>query len=226
MFLLFRDLDLQPAARLALESEETRHVRARRLQAGDQVFVGNGRGRRWSGVLQAGLKTLVLGADAPQSFPEPERILLVSPASGKRWDWLIQKATELGVTIIHPLLCAFTERKEVSPDRSRRILLEAAAQSRRFTLPKIVEPLAFSAAVSQVSSGAGESILLDPSGQLPVNQLTFSEASLSIFVGPEGGFHPEELEQARAGNIQIARLGRTILRTETAALAALACTLR
>jgi 16S rRNA (uracil1498-N3)-methyltransferase len=143
-----------------------------------------------------------------------------------RFEWLIEKATELGVAVIQPWEAVRTERGLALAaakrlDRWRRIALEASQQSRRAHLPEIF-PLAPFRAVLQTD--AGIKLLLDEEGSAPpiVHLLANRAPSAALILGPEGGWTDREKEEAVALGWQRCSLGNTILRAETAAIAALA----
>lgn len=150
---------------------------------------------------------------------------------GSKFDFVLQKGTELGVTRFVPVLCercvarVSAEAKNARLPRWQEILREAAEQSGRGRLPVVVPPVAFSEACRQ-AKGLG---LLPWEGE---KRLRISDAvsgreisSLSIFIGPEGGFTVEEVEEARSLGIIPVTLGKRILRAETAALVAVTAVL-
>jgi 16S rRNA (uracil1498-N3)-methyltransferase len=234
MFLLFRELSGTPD-RIALAPEETRHARARRLEDGASAAVGDGLGRRYSGRLAAGLREWMRDPAMPvESRREPRVRLYCAWPERNRADWLLQKATELGATTITPLRLARSTPQRAARERSERILMEAAVQSGRFVLPHVDAELdlerALAARHERPASSGDFALLLDPRAARGVRDfaeparaaLLGPESELALFVGPEGGFTEAELQAANAAGVQSARLGETILRVETAALAGLA----
>jgi 16S rRNA (uracil1498-N3)-methyltransferase len=227
MFLIFRDLKIPPAA-VALSAEESRHARALRLRAGDSVFLGDGHSRRYRYVLAADGRSIECPAapvaeDAPAPVIESPTALYTALPEGRRFDWLLQKATELGVTLIQPILTEYGEKRGLNLERARRIVLEAASQSRRFRLPEIRDILTLPRAIEELVAGGGSVVVLDPRGDRRVRDLPPSDAP-AYFVGPEGGFSAGELDLLRQSGAAICRVNDScgILRVETAALAALA----
>lgn len=234
MFLLFRELSGAPE-RLALLPEETRHARARRLEDGASAAVGDGQGRRFAGRLAAGLREWIRDPALPvESRREAQVALYCAWPERNRADWLLQKATELGATTITPLRLARSTPQRAARERSERILMEAAVQSGRFVLPRLGAELDLERALAARQANRAHSgdfgLLLDPRAQHGVRDfagparaaLLGPESELALFVGPEGGFTDAELQAARNAGVQSARLGETILRVETAALAGLA----
>lgn len=139
-----------------------------------------------------------------------------------RFDWLIQKVVELGVAAIQPI---YTERSQRIPgdiakrvDHWRGVAIAACEQSGRNQIPAVAAPMAFDYALRSVEVGA--LVLLDAEGDAAIT--VAPENAVSVFVGPEGGFSPRELELLRKRCDHKLRVGRTILRAETAAIASLA----
>lgn len=238
MFLVFRDLENPPPHQIPLESGEIRHLRARRLSPGAEAALGDGKGKRWSGILAPDQKSILLDhPERPLEKKEGRRILCSALPAGNRWDWLLQKAVELGVTDIHPLIFQYSERREYSLSRGRRIILEAAAQARRFTLPLLappvelrkigetlpagIQPLVFHRE-SSGESAAPEERVVGVGGSR--KEVVVGDPAVEInaaIIGPEGGFTAGELAYFRERGWPLVALGDNILRVETAALAAL-----
>jgi len=164
---------------------------------------------------------------------DPRVDVRVRPAlvKARRLDLVVQKCTELGATEVGPVLC---ERGVARPDRDRvphkverweKIAQEAARQCGRTWAPRVAEPVSFPLAVREVADLGGTGLVLAPAGsglvQGALPALDDPEP-ISVFVGPEGGFTPDEVEVARAAGLRIISLGGRILRAETAAIAACA----
>lgn len=143
MFLIFRNADeLSPGLRILLEEGEVAHARARRLGPGSTVYAGDGQFRRWKGELTwEGKKSayVTLGASCIENR-EPERLVVCAiPKSGRR-DWMIEKATELGMTELIPCQFHRSVREKISHPRFDRIVREASAQCEAWKLPVLSEP--------------------------------------------------------------------------------------
>jgi len=234
MFLIFRpDLkdrpDFSPGSRIQLRAAELRHARARRLRDGDPLFLGDGRSRRWSGVLQGEeMVQLVFDSEARESV----RLLCSAIPEGNRRDWLVTKATELGLTHFLPLQCERSGPQRLEADRFHRLVEEAAAQSRRFFLPRLLSPCTLSLLLQRIAAPAGGSqfmeeeaaditwLALHPAAALRA-EMSAMENSYAFLVGPEGGFSAREIDLFAGSPVQICSLGPRILRLETAALAIL-----
>jgi 16S rRNA (uracil1498-N3)-methyltransferase len=116
--------------------------------------------------------------------------------------------------------CERSVKRSIDVQRCRRVAIEAARQSGRGDVPVVEGPLPFAAAVRDAAPGLR--LLLHPDGEQPLGAFPLaSDADVTLAVGPEGGFTPDELEAARGAGFALARLGRFVLRTETACAAAL-----
>lgn len=217
MFLIFRN---QPQAFETWTAEERQHVRARRLSAGQPVYCGDGKQRRYQGIVAENGAQIDL-----QSFEErleTRRVLLCAVPEGSRRDWLLQKCTELGLTDLVPIAFEHSERSDFGK-RADRIIQEAAAQSRRFALPIIHPAMRLAPAVSWAREQALTPLVLDPGA--PERLGPDPDAATYCFVvGPEGGISKAEIEMLR--DLPAYHLGQNILRIETAAMAALALSLK
>ena len=212
---------------VTLTADEARHLReVLRLKPGDEVSVFDGEGREFRArVAQARREfaELELQDEIEPARPEsPLKITLaVALLKGEKFDLVVQKATELGVVKIVPLITRYADiklRDEADATkrvaRWQRIALEAAKQSGRAVVPEVSLPVA-------VSSVFSESCLLF--SEREGHGLTQIETDqVTAIIGSEGGWSDEELEQARAAGAQIVTLGGRILRAETAALTAAA----
>jgi 16S rRNA (uracil1498-N3)-methyltransferase len=219
------------AGRYRLGPEESRHLaRVCRLTAGDRVEIFDGRG------FATGAEVVLCSADRVELVADGEAIVGPVPScslvlataipKGDRFDWLVEKATELGVDRLIPIVA---ERSVVLPrgsklDRLRRSIIEASKQCRRTRLMELAEPVAWSEIV-RTFSGASR-FLADPLG---VPGTSWPEvpggAEAVLAVGPEGGFTGAEAEQAISYGWLPIRLGYNILRVETAGLAGCAALL-
>jgi 16S rRNA (uracil1498-N3)-methyltransferase len=209
-----------------LEGTEAHHLaHVLRLGAGDAVELFDGRGGVATATVAAGSKRTVdlLVTDVRRdAAPSPQIVLAVAPPKGERFDWLVEKAAELGVDILIPLL---TERGTVDPrdsklDRLRQVVIAACKQSRCNWAMEIAPPRRWSEFLQTHPTGS-TLFLTDPEGS-PVPTLRpakLSPASIWTFaIGPEGGWTTAELAAGQAAGCQRLSLGATVLRIETAAV--------
>ena len=216
-----------------LKGEDARHIaKSLRMRVGEELTLCDGAGTDYPcviAVIQEDAVVLRVGAHTPSRIEMPVKIRLYQAVpKGEKMDWIVQKAVELGVAEIIPVI---TSRCVSRPDRKTaakkqerfaRIALEAAKQSGRGIVPQVAQQLAFEAALQQAAA-SGSTILFYERAHMPLREYfnCFSGEALNIFIGSEGGFSPEEAELARASGAGIASLGARILRCETAALCAL-----
>lgn len=221
-------------AHLVLDETESRHAsEVLRLRPGDLLSVFNGQGQEIHARLaEQGKRRSLLTAESIHSSPPPSRPLLLAPAipKGKHMDFVLQKATELGVTAIFPLL---TERTVVRLDPSeaadkqdkwQRLVIEACKQCGQNHLPKVHLPQSFAAFLAALPPSDLRLLAALTPDARPLHALLppAPPASALLLIGPEGDFSPAELAAARAAHFQSLSLGPLILRAETAAIAALA----
>lgn len=181
------------------------------MKDGDEVSVGDGAGRRMRGVL-AGSRVRVSGQ--VQFQEEPRLRLFCAIPDPSRFDWMIQKCTELGALDFYPLICERSDRQAIRLERLEKIIEEAAAQSGRFMLPRIHKPAAIADALRITERPA---FLLEPGAEL---WLESAGGAADFWIGPEGGFSPGE--KAILAGLTPAAVSNHVLRVETAAVAALA----
>jgi 16S rRNA (uracil1498-N3)-methyltransferase len=212
-------------ASIDLELGEAKHARVRRVRRGEEVIVLDGLG--WSAlaevdcVTQRSVLVRIVAARSPRHSESPlDLTLAVALLKSDRFDWLVEKATELGVTRIRPLTSRYSLGRPAAGrrERWRQIALAAAKQCGRTVPPDVHPPAAFEAVLREL---AGTKVLFAeasaPTG-LPTEQA--ATGRISILIGPEGGFTPEELKEAESAGCHLASLGPRILRAETAAIAA------
>lgn len=133
-------------------------------------------------------------------------------------EWLLQKCTELGVSAFQPIISERSENKGFNLDRAKKIIQEACEQSGRAILPEVSEPVSLENGLKQCVSQS--SIAFDSSGSVFPKADGCQLKASSFFIGPEGGFTPNELEMFKQAGVKIYFLGKATLRAETAAVAA------
>lgn len=219
---------LQAGARLDLPADTAHHAtRVLRLAAGDAIALFDGTGGEYEASIftaARGALTVDIGAHHARERESPLRVtLLQGVTTTDRMDFIIQKAVELGVAAIQPVLCGKSvvrlsaERAAAKLEHWRRVAIAACEQCGRNRIPEVREPLAVArCAVKDDSAKA----LLSPRAAHGLEE--FLRNPLTIAVGPEAGFDSDEERLFDAAGFVPVRLGPRVLRTETAALAALA----
>lgn len=207
-------------------------VRVLRLGVDDECVLFNGDGydypARLVSISKRGVTAEVHGCTALDNESPLRLVLAQGIARGEKMDWVLQKATELGVSGVVPLV---TDRTEVRLDGERAdkrlahwrgVVASACEQCGRARLPEVSEPRALAQWAASLPVDA-QRYALDPEGSESIPGIApGGDAPVFLVVGPEGGLSPRDLDTLRAAGIRGLRLGPRILRTETAGLAALA----
>ncbi len=247
---LFYTATYDPASpELTLDEDNSRHIiQVLRMKPGEPLRLTDGKGHLLDGEILDDHKKkcrVLIRRTVGTSPPEKKITIAISPVkNATRFEWFLEKATEIGVSAIIPLLCERTERASVRTDRLRNILVSAMLQSQQVWLPELSEPTSFSQVVrSGDRSGGGRYIghLLEaPRATASLAALRYDGAvspaakatggSLAseatdhapalILIGPEGDFTQKEVEEALAAGFIPVSLGRNRLRTETAGVVA------
>lgn len=192
-----------------------------RLGTGDSVILCDGRGTEAEAVIHSMDKKeavlSVTSTDTPRREPQTQTTLYAALLRRENFELVAQKATELGISRIVPILTTRTVKTGFNRVRLEKIITEACEQSGRTTLPVLSEPLAFPDALADCTPEA--SALLDLTGE-DIGSATLPKNIHACFIGPEGGFTEEEVSAARAHGLTIAKLGALTLRGETAGIVA------
>ena len=230
---LFVSGDLINGAEIVLEGDRARYLgRVLRLRVADDVIVFNGTGPQWQATITGMTKstaTLMLGDSTDAVAESPLKIHLVQGISrGERMDYVVQKATELGVKRITPVLTEYgvvkldEKRAAKRRDHWEGVAASACEQSGRTRLPLIDEPMPLKAWFGAKPADADVDLILAPGAATPLTGVEAPATKACILIGPEGGFSQTEYEDAEVSGFTAVSLGPRILRTETAAAAALA----
>lgn len=225
-------VDLATGTNVELPGDTAHYVlRVLRLSHGAELRLFNGEAGDWIGRLEVrGKRNILVSIEAfePRTAESPLEITLVQGISrGQRMDYTLEKSAELGVTRVVPVVM---ERTQAAPAGERidkkashwaGVLAAAAAQSGRTRVPGLEAQCAFRDWLSGVDCRSHPHVLLDPGADTSIDALG-APSSLTLIAGPEGGFSPAERDAACAAGCRGIRLGPRILRTETAAVAALA----
>jgi len=205
-------------------------TRVLRLSKGDSIILFNGDGRNYSGEICEVQRQRVLINLVGRQIATNEsalNITLVQAISrGERMDLSLQKATELGVVCIQPVLSSRVGVRLKEDRIAKRlvhwqgVVISACEQSGRAVIPEVKKPVS----MAQWLAVADEStrLVLDPSADNRLSSLSITTDAVSILVGPEGGLSAAEIEEVRASSVKAVSLGPRMLRTETAGPAAIA----
>ncbi|MGH8131954.1 MAG: 16S rRNA (uracil(1498)-N(3))-methyltransferase [Steroidobacteraceae bacterium] len=228
---VYVDAPLTPGTRVTLEGGAASHVtRVLRLRVGDALTLFNGSGGEHAASIDkahGGAVTVAVGEQDAVECESPLGVTLAQGVSrGERMDFVVQKATELGASLIVPLL---SERSVVrltaqQADRKlnhwRAITIAACEQCGRNRLPDIAAPMPLADFLRGAAAGTVR-LQLSPTAALALKDVPRPVTQVTVLVGPEGGLSDEEQEAALAAGFTPVRLGPRVLRTATAAIAAL-----
>jgi 16S rRNA (uracil1498-N3)-methyltransferase len=211
---------------LFITGEESRYLlNVLRMKAGDEFTVFDSEGAHFKAEIKRVGKTSVV-AELKEALPpaaEPTRrlVLLQGILKGRKMDYVVQKATELGVSEIVPLVTSRSQvRQTRKHDRWQKIALEASRQSYRTSVPDVREPVAFEEFLQSSDAFRGCIFWEEGGSSLSAMKLDTSDEPFLVAIGPEGGFTQAEVEMARGKGLEVASLGSRILRAETAAVSA------
>ena len=211
------------------------HLRASlRVRTGERIWTGDERRRRYlievTHVNRRALQGHVVEQRTGPAPATPRLLLGHALLKGERMNWTIQKATELGVAAIIPLVSSHTvvrpkhARADSQQERWQRIAIEAAQQSERWDVPAVGSPCGVSEFFAKPDPAVLKLILSERGSGLSLRSVSLPSApahTIALAIGPEGGWRDEELDQAGVNGFLAVTLGTRILRAETAALAAL-----
>jgi len=190
-----------------------------RLSAGDRVVLFDGRMNDHTALIKnisKGEASLEIIETKKGIMPRKNVWLFVSLIKKDKFEWVAEKATELGVSHIVPLTAERSEKKGYNAERLRKIIIESAEQSGRATVPAIHEAVTVTEALKEHKFSL---FACDPRG-VSRYQLPSASSTFGLFVGPEGGWSDKELELFKNRGAELISLGGTTLRAETAAIAA------
>ena len=201
-------------------------VRVFRLGLGDQVVVFDGSGNDYVcellEVSPRGPVALRVVEISPSKFMPSRKIFLFQSIIKKdKFEWVVEKATELGVTDIVPVLVERSEKKDLNIERLRKIAIEASEQCGRGDLPMISTARR---GLEECFTTDCQKIVLHLEGENFITakrSLEEGDGPIGVFIGPEGGWSPAEVEMFHKNNVPIYSLGKQVLRAETAAIATL-----
>jgi 16S rRNA (uracil1498-N3)-methyltransferase len=211
--------------RYVIQDEGVAHQiqRVLRLRKGEHVALVSGTGIQFIGeIVELGKQYVSIQIIRTESvwMPTTEVTVYMAQIRKERFEWGLEKCTELGVSRIVPLITAHTERGVVNTERARKILMEAAEQCGRGSVPEFGEPVGIEAALFSCSVP----IVCDFGGRDPEDVIRelHGVRGVQLFVGPEGGWEDHERALFAKGDVPVVSLGSTTLRAETAAVVACA----
>jgi 16S rRNA (uracil1498-N3)-methyltransferase len=219
--------DLESSS-LVLDEDTSKHVvQVLRMEKGEKLLLTDGKGKKAEAEIvddnRKRCGVLITSVQREKEKPHRVAVAISLTKNASRFEWFLEKATEIGVSEIIPLVCERTEKEKFRYDRMKNILVSALLQSQQTWLPVLHEPTDFDKAITEDTyTQRFIAHCLEEEKQSLTSQLINQSASQLILIGPEGDFTPKEIEQALANNFIPVALGETRLRTETAGMVAAA----
>ncbi|WP_456438062.1 16S rRNA (uracil(1498)-N(3))-methyltransferase [Psychroserpens sp.] len=210
---------------IQFSKEESKHiVKVLRKSVGDTLYITNGKGVLFtSEIISEDQKNCTANIISSEIKPKKSYNLNMAVAPTKmndRYEWFLEKATEIGIDSITPIFCDNSERRIVKAERYQKILLSAMKQSLNCYLPKLNEAINFKDFIVQKHNGALFIAHCEETNRKSLKQELKVNQDVTILIGPEGDFSTKEIELAIQSNFVPVTLGSTRLRTETAAIIA------
>lgn len=207
------------------DKEESKHIiKVLRKKESDILHVTNGLGFLFITEITIASDnkcTVKIVSFEKQEAPKFRLHLAVAPTKmNERYEWFLEKATEIGIQEITPIICEHSERKVIKIDRFQKILESAMKQSLHYYLPKLNEPISFKDFVKTQNSRQLFIAHCEETDKKSLKNELKTNEDATILIGPEGDFSVKEIQQAIAANFIPVSLGATRLRTETAAIVA------
>ena len=208
------------------DKTESRHiVRVLRKKENDKIFITNGKGKLFtSEVLIANDKKCLVKIIRTEAFKKPWSYYLhiaIAPTKlNDRFEWFLEKATEIGIDEITPIICEHSERKVVKLERLEKIIQSAAKQSLKYHFPKLNEPVTFNQFINSNFDGQLFIAHCEETAKKSLKTSLKPELNTTILIGPEGDFSTKEIMQSLEHNFIPVSLGESRLRTETAGIVA------
>jgi 16S rRNA (uracil1498-N3)-methyltransferase len=224
---LFFDENLNfESSTFLIESDESKHIlRVLRKNIGDEIYVTNGKGKACRAEITNSIskrcEIKILDKHEEPPLPYQLHIAIAPTKSSDRFEYFLEKSTEIGISEITPLLCDNSERKRLNIKRCQKIIQSAMKQSQRFHLPKLHEMQSYNSFMQSNFEGYNTCIAhCEDHKKSPFkNQIRTSNQTL-ILIGPEGDFSTDEIQLALSKSFHPVTLGEKRLRTETAGIVA------
>ncbi len=220
---LFYNKDITSTdSQFTFDKTESRHiVKALRKKEGDLLHITNGKNELLTvQILLANDKRCLVEVVNTEAKPKPWNyklhIAIAPTKNNDRLEWFLEKATEIGIDEITPIICSNSERTVLKTERLDKILQSAMKQSLKFVLPKLHEPIKFSDFIKQDFDGDLYIAHCEELDKKPFAKTIKTNTNIVILIGPEGDFSPAEIEKALEHKFSPVTLGESRLRTETA----------
>lgn len=223
---LFYNPNIDPQTEsFSFDKEESKHIiKVLRKKDGDILFVTNGLGYIFECEITLASDnkcTVKINAVEKKETPKFHLHLAVAPTKmNDRYEWFLEKATEIGIQEITPIICDRSERKVINKERFDKIILSALKQCNEAYLPKLNEAVSFKEFINQKNTGKLLIAHCEETDKKTLKSVLKANEGITLLIGPEGDFSVKEIALALNNNYVPVSLGNTRLRTETAALVA------
>ncbi|MCF8274835.1 MAG: 16S rRNA (uracil(1498)-N(3))-methyltransferase [Flavobacteriaceae bacterium] len=210
---------------LSFDKEESKHiVKVLRKTSGDVLYITNGNG--WLFTAEITIPDIkncvakIISKELKQKHKYHLHLAVAPTKMNDRYEWFLEKATEIGIDSITPIICDHSERKIIKLDRFEKIIQSAMKQSLSCYLPKLNEAMLFKDFMNQPFNGQLLIAHCEETDKKSLKNEIEKNMNITILIGPEGDFSVKEIEMALKKNFIPVTLGETRLRTETAAIVA------
>ena len=224
---LFYDKNInKDDTQFTFDKTESKHIiRVLRKQEDDKLFITNGKGYLFTSVISvANDKRCTVNITKAELFEAPLNynlhIVIAPTKNNQRLEWFLEKATEIGISEITPIICDNSERKVIKNERLEKVLVSAMKQSKRFYLPILNDAISFKKFINKDIKGLKFIAHCEETDKQTLKNQLEKEKDITILIGPEGDFSLSEILLALENNFKPVSLGKSRLRTETAAIVA------
>jgi 16S rRNA (uracil1498-N3)-methyltransferase len=207
------------------DKEESKHiVKVLRKKGGDEIFITNGKGNLFHSEITLESEKKCEVKITKVVFFEPKNyhlhIAIAPTKMNDRYEWFLEKATEIGIDEITPIICEHSERKIYKIDRAEKIIQAAMKQSNQYYLPQINEPISYAEFLKKEITATKFIAHCEENEKNVFKNSVKPSQNILILIGPEGDFSTKEINSALKNNFIPVSLGNTRLRTETAGIVA------
>jgi len=224
---LFYEPNLKPSIKeFTFSKDESKHiVRVLRKKEGDNIQLSNGKGILFYGQIKSAndKKCIVHIVSFEEKIKPWNYYLHIAIAPTKmndRFEWFIEKATEIGIDEITPIICDNSERKVIKHERIEKVMISAMKQSLKYQLPKLNQTIRYSEFILKETNSTKFIAHCENTDKKTLNEQIISSNEIIILIGPEGDFSPKEISKALEHKYIPLSLGESRLRTETAGIVA------
>ncbi len=214
------------SAQFTFDKIESRHiVKVLRKKTGDQLNITNGKGDLFTVEIalpneKKCLVNIVKSEKQQKPWNYYLHIAIAPTKNNDRYEWFLEKATEIGIDEITPIICKHSERKVIKKERFDKVIISAMKQSLKFQLPKLNNAVSFSEFISKEIEGEKFIAHCEETVKKSLKQSAQNSRKITILIGPEGDFSTAEIEKAFNNNFKPVTFGASRLRTETAGIVA------